>query len=335
VGATDVPGTVDGMPARPAPVVPGAHPGDLTALVNVCGLVDAGPVVVTGPDTALTYATVLDVARCDATAHRHATDPADPLLDVHPAVPDTGTWTVAEVEEKIIRPARTRPLVRGHVVVADAHAMAPIAADRLLKTLEEPRTDVVFWLVTPDAADLRPTIAARAVRHAHVRPVPAADRVAAVHAAGADPDTAARACAAAGDDTRLAAAAALTGRVDALQRYATTAATWATAAPACPTAAAAAAFDDVCALAGALAGQRTTAWDQLNPTARAEARRLVRRLLDAVAAHAARDCATDLARASAVHDAVTVAHAALATGTPVWAVLAAVANRCAHPHVTA
>src|SRR5690606_14371679 len=122
-----------------------------------------GAVLVVGDDTSLAYDATLTVARADAGRHRRTTQPADPLLDVHPAFPDAGTWTVAEVEEKVIRPARITPLVRGHVVVADAHAMAPIAADRLLKALEEPRTDVVFWLVVPDPAAVPATVAARAV----------------------------------------------------------------------------------------------------------------------------------------------------------------------------
>ncbi|RJL23981.1 hypothetical protein [Bailinhaonella thermotolerans] len=89
--------------------------------------------------------------------------------DLHQAVPETGRWTVADVEERIARPAGLRPAGERQVIlVADADQMSAGTADRLLKPLEEPGHGTVFVLACRDADGLADTIRSRAMRHLRV-----------------------------------------------------------------------------------------------------------------------------------------------------------------------
>lgn len=319
------------MPTGPRPqtAVVGADPGDVQALERACAVTDAGLILVEAPDTALGFEVAATVARADA-AGPAGSATADPDLDVHLAAPTAARWAVAEVEDLILRPARTKPLRRGHVVVADAHAMTGLAADRLLKALEEPRTDVLFWFVVPDASQVRPTLASRAARLVKVRPTPEDGRVAALVAAGFGDGPARAASASAGPDTRLAAAALSSGRLAELQRYADLPTALITTST--PTTTAQTGVADICTLAAALTGQRVTEWEKLAPRGRAEARRLVLHvvgmvragLVDALEAHPG---AAPLNRAVIGATACDAAVTGIELGAPLWMVLAALGSR--------
>lgn len=67
--------------------------------------------------------------------------------DVRRCAPARDRWAVAEVAEEVLRPVAALPQGRGWlVVVADAASMAPAAAARLLRTIEEPPAPVWFVL---------------------------------------------------------------------------------------------------------------------------------------------------------------------------------------------
>lgn len=95
------------------------------------------------------------------------------------ATPGTDRWTVAEIDEKVRRPAYYKPADGTHnvVIIAEADHMAPDAADRLLKTLEEPPSATLFIMSVSNPRKLRPTIRGRLADHIKIGPVPRADRI--------------------------------------------------------------------------------------------------------------------------------------------------------------
>lgn len=189
----------------------GAHPEDLRRLQDTCATVDSGLVVVTAEDPALAFAAAHSAATADTEAvwqHRHRTPGPPTSHDVHLARPSGASWTVDEIQTAVLHPARLRPVNRAHIIVADAHTMTKLAADRALKAVEEPRGEVLFWFCTTRADDLTVTLRSRAARTVHLRPLPVSDRVPALVAAGASDSTAKQILEAAGDNIRLGLAVA-------------------------------------------------------------------------------------------------------------------------------
>lgn len=324
----------------------GASAGSLTRLRTAAQAVDSGLLVVTCPDTGLGHSAAAAVALADATSvwsYREGADaPSGVHPDVHLAQPAGPSWTVAEVEDRILRPARLTPVHRGHVVVADAHRMAGIAADRVLKAVEEPRGDVLFWFVAPAESALGATLRGRAARVLSVEPLPLEQRLPALVLAGADEPTAKEIAELAGDRTRLAITVARHGLLEPLRTYTTTPGRMLTAQS--PVLAAGAGFAAAALLAHGLVSVnrlRVTrpqedpqaAWDKLASPARAEVRALVRELVAGVReqvtdglleAHGDRDLAVGDGRLRACAAALSE----LDVGANPLTVLSALAVRC-------
>lgn len=309
----------------------GADPHDIAAVQAVAAALDGALIILTGPDPALTYAVAEHAAHTDAGAvfqHRSGTEPPDDTsLDIHHGAPSGATWTVGEVEELILRPARLRPLHRAHVLVAEAHRMPQLASDRLLKALEEPRTDVLFWFCTPTADQLPATLRSRAARTLTVRPLPTQERLAALVATGQGAQDASRILAGSGDNARLAFAVARTGTGAHLATYAHTIRALGDNQVRSPSQVADNTVVAICALAGALGAPRRTrpgassadaraAWERLDTRGKAEARGLLRELLDRAADSAERHLLTahtarDVDRIAAALHAAHAAHSEL------------------------
>ncbi len=101
------------------------------------------------------------------------------LEALHYASPEGDRWTVAEVDEQIRRPAMFKAPegMRTIVVVSDVDTMAPQAADRLLKTLEEPPSNTLFILTASSPTTLRPTLLGRLAGHIPIAPVAREGRI--------------------------------------------------------------------------------------------------------------------------------------------------------------
>lgn len=84
--------------------------------------------------------------------------------DFHLAVPERDRWSIAELDELVLRPANLVPLERNLVLVHRAERADVSAAEHLLKTLEEPPGRTLFCFIVEDAAQLLPTIRGRAGR---------------------------------------------------------------------------------------------------------------------------------------------------------------------------
>jgi len=331
----------------------GVHPDDRGGLEHAAAGILGALVVLTGPDRGLTPAVA------DALAHATLTGPnAD--LDIRHATPAGDRWTIGEVDEQILAPARLQAFERTHVIIADADQMAPAAFDHLLKAVEDAPSGAQFWFCVTAPDTLPVTIRGRAAASLTARPLPPAARIEQLTGAGLDPGDAARVVAAAGDDTRLALAATTADLLEPLERYAHAPLTPARTATATPTAAADRILADVITLATALphaagagagAGKSRTPrarktparpakttlrprWDTLTPAGRADGRRLVRTLLDRwtaeqVAAVAAADTGTELAVVQRRLQALAAARDELATNAPASLVLPALLSRCA------
>jgi DNA polymerase III subunit delta' len=103
-----------------------------------------------------------------------------------------------------LRPAMARAKV---YLLLNAEELAPEAANRLLKTLEEPPSFVHFLLTAADRGAVLPTIASRC-QEIRLRPAPRRDLVQALVAAGAEEHRAERLAALAGGRQGVALAAA-------------------------------------------------------------------------------------------------------------------------------
>lgn len=124
-----------------------------------------GPVLVlVDPSGALaaSAAAVLASAWADETERR----------DAHP---HSGRWNVAELRAEILDPVRILPSRRHVIVVNHADDMDVRAAEKLLKTLEEPPSPAVFLLLVRDEQDLLPTVRSRVTRTLRCTAAPAAD----------------------------------------------------------------------------------------------------------------------------------------------------------------
>ncbi len=76
--------------------------------------------------------------------------------------PAGSAWTVDELSTEICSPAALKPTVRNVIVIVGADRMAPLTADKLLKTVEEPGADTLFLACCRDRNKLSNTILGRA-----------------------------------------------------------------------------------------------------------------------------------------------------------------------------
>jgi DNA polymerase-3 subunit delta' len=127
-------------------------------VADLAAAVEAGVpgnlVLAAGPDRSLNAAAVTVILRHLAGEH------AD--LDVRMARPDSGRWTLAELDEKVIRPATVRAFDRAYLLVEDADQMSQAGHDHLLKTVEEPPARTQFWFCLTDPDALPATLRGRA-----------------------------------------------------------------------------------------------------------------------------------------------------------------------------
>jgi DNA polymerase III subunit delta' len=211
-------------PLDPAPPLPGLedHPHARAVLTPVLGAIDAGT-----PTPAPSHAYLFHgpagagkrtVARAFAAALLANGSPApDAVLGrvqrgAHPDLTwvtpsGAGEMLVGDIDEAVVAAATRTPFeARCRLfVIEDAHTLNGQAANRLLKTLEEPASFVHILLLAPSPRELLPTIASRC-QHVRFDPLPAArieERLAAAPGGG-DRDALA-ACARLGQgDARLA-----------------------------------------------------------------------------------------------------------------------------------
>ena len=153
-----------------------------------------------------------------AAARESLADPDLRLLDIHVCHPLADRWTVDEVDQRIIAPSRLRPYERAHIIVSDADMMSQALHDHLLKTVEEPTSDAVFWFSAAAGATLPATLRGRATHEIYLQPTPASTAVDRLVGTGADRQQAEAALAAAGGDLALAAAALAHGCQETLSR---------------------------------------------------------------------------------------------------------------------
>lgn len=175
----------------------------LAALASAAVTHSSGSILVTGPDPALSYACARHVANDDV---RDATGRDD--VDVHAHAPQGTTWTADELAQHVLTPAHTRPLVRAHIIIGDTHLLPTLLADRLLKTLEEPSEDILYWLITPRPDLLPATLRSRVTATIHLAPRAPEAQLQDLVDAGADTHTAREAVTLAGPDALLAHAVA-------------------------------------------------------------------------------------------------------------------------------
>lgn len=319
------------------------HPSALTELRAATEKLPSGLILLHGPDTGLSFTAAHHLALEDARGPAAAAAPVPAHPDVHLAVSATGAWAVSEVEQLILRPARYRPAHRTHVVVADAHRMTPSAADRLLKALEEPRTDVLYWFCIPTPDAVQPTLRSRAAAEVVARPIPLADLELALRAAGADELATAELLELAPTNARLGLAVAAAGAVAQLRAFQRP---FAHEKPEpAPSSRASEVVAAAAALARALRSSRPSrsaptdaraAWDRLDPLAKAEGRRL---LQDALASRAriaqrtlnGQTTNVTLRSVERTLEAVHLAHAELEVHTHPEVILAAFFARAARP----
>ncbi len=95
---------------------------------------------------------------------------------------------VSDIDEPVIAAATRTPFesARRVFVIEDAHTMNDQAANRMLKTLEEPAPFVHIILLASRAVDVLPTIASRC-QHVRFDPLPAATIEQALRAEGVEP----------------------------------------------------------------------------------------------------------------------------------------------------
>jgi DNA polymerase-3 subunit delta' len=94
--------------------------------------------------------------------------------DVMQVKPERSTLKIAQIralcDVLALKPFEARVRV---VIISDAHAMSPAAANALLKMLEEPPSRTVLILIAPQRSDLLPTVVSRC-QCVRFNPIPAA-----------------------------------------------------------------------------------------------------------------------------------------------------------------
>lgn len=112
-------------------------------------------------------------------------EPSHHSLDVHVVLPDSGKWSVPELKAVGSEHLSTSPVgERKAVVLAQFDDVNPVAADVLLKKLEEPIPGVSTWLVTSSAQKIPVTLQSRADNVINADPRPQEEIIA---AAGENP----------------------------------------------------------------------------------------------------------------------------------------------------
>lgn len=113
--------------------------------------------------------------------------------DVHIATPSSDRWTIEELDELVIRPARLVPLDRTVIVVCAADHMDTACAEHLLKVVEEPHAGCSFLFAAESAAGILPTLRSRTGAVLELAQPSAAEHIRLLLDAGATRDAASRA----------------------------------------------------------------------------------------------------------------------------------------------
>lgn len=129
---------------------------------------------------------------------------SDAKGDILQLAPEGDTWTVNEVQEKIIETTERYPLERHIIIVDQASAMDQSLADKLLKTIEEPTSPTTFIFCIDGAKRLPLTIEGRSAAHIRLNPASSATRSQELIKLGASPELASRAVELAGNQVALA-----------------------------------------------------------------------------------------------------------------------------------
>lgn len=142
---------------------------------------------------------------------RELTDTASLYL----ATPSADRWTVEEIDDRIRHPANLRAAGerRPVIIVQDADAMTPTAADRMLKTLEEPPSGALFILTATRPSTMRKTVLGRVTSHVRLTPMDEDERVDLYEQKGLDSLSASQLENSAGENVALALAAIEAGKV--------------------------------------------------------------------------------------------------------------------------
>lgn len=160
-----------------------SSPSSKQQLVHVARTVSGGSTVAVSAsdqESALRAATAL--------AHLRASLATGDRANIWVASPAGAKWSVDEVTEQVLEKAYTR---HGGVLVVDRADQAnDAAANKLLKTLEEPPPGTVIVLAVTDTARLLPTIRGRLSATVRMDPPPRAQRIEAYRQGGLDEQTA-------------------------------------------------------------------------------------------------------------------------------------------------
>jgi len=124
--------------------------------------------------------------------------------DLQHLAPLGDRWSVAEIEELILKPTHRYPVERHILIIERADSMDPRCADRLLKTLEEPPSSTTFVLCATDASRIPATIRGRVEHHLELEPASAQTRIEALVAYGVERSAAQEAVELAGPAVSLA-----------------------------------------------------------------------------------------------------------------------------------
>lgn len=210
------------MPTSSMPNLLGVTDEFLQKLENACAIHDGAALSLHGPDNTQ----LVDIARHTATKDvtpswaNPQLEPVDPLIDIHIHYPTSATWSVDEVEKHIVAPAHLQPISRTHIVIPDAHKMRPAAADKLLKLIEEPHPNILYWFCSPHPTDLQTTLRARITDHFTLTAPPQEYQHTQLKKAGIPPETLPSLLAAANNNYRLALTAATHNATQELATYA-------------------------------------------------------------------------------------------------------------------
>lgn len=154
-------------------------PGDTVEAMHLIELIDRSDLEALletpAPETPLAVVRCASppaaVEACERWAVRHVPAEARPA-DVTTVAPSGTAWTLGEVDELIVAPLRLTPRFRHVTIIADGDLMTATGWDHLLKTVEEPPSATLLWVVLPPDVPLPVTVQGRALLTVTLRLTP-------------------------------------------------------------------------------------------------------------------------------------------------------------------
>ena len=128
----------------------------------------------------------------------------DDVPDLIPADPEGTSWTVADVDSRIILPASRQPQTRWIMPVSRSQTFKTGAADRLLKVWEEPPSPLLVLLCAPLASQVPITLRSRCLNNIHTPLADVEQRRASLMLMGVSSERATQLVELCGQDTHLA-----------------------------------------------------------------------------------------------------------------------------------